>query len=198
MREQTTIEFNALHCGGWTFLLANLELKMLIWSHPHHQLLNCSYHQVTCGGVERQPRLFVGKTGGWAKVGAENCPFSPRFVRNPVTNSFNYSPLSMTGGLQTSTIPHFLSKWLQAKFKVFERVIFLSSRYYKEFISALTAHIHYQSFCKMFQSSSYHPDVERGVGRGWFCTSDDNRIWLRHCLLNSSHSSTDFHLWSPV
>ena len=28
-----------------------------------------------------------------------------------------------------------------------------------------------------------------GVDGGWFCSSADNRLWLRHCLLNSTPAS---------
>ena len=48
-----------------------------------------SYHQV--GGVEKRARLFVRKTGAGPELAGT---FAARFVRNPVTNSPNYSPFT--------------------------------------------------------------------------------------------------------
>ena len=74
---------------------------------------NCFHHQVTCGAVERQaPETFCGKNRRrlWTKVGPglKTARFWLRFVRNPVTNSSNYSPFPwQEGGLEKSRIPHF-------------------------------------------------------------------------------------------
>ena len=81
--------FTFLYCISQFFsLLCQHSIKIVIRrNHPHdlswgkgddlhHHVKGCSYHQVTCGGAERRPRLFVGKTALYKPELARNCPFS--------------------------------------------------------------------------------------------------------------------------
>ena len=48
-----------------TIVLRRNHPHHLLWGKGddlHHHVKGCSYHQVTCGGAERRPRLFVRKT----------------------------------------------------------------------------------------------------------------------------------------